>query len=295
MRKLFKRVLAYVVDLMVVLIITQSLSGIPQINPQIDKYNKYYDDYMTLFEDWTLFKGDLVKYFDDKELSEEEYNKLVDKHDNYVEVLNTYYKDNKLTKGNYDKLIDKIDNNYKNEYKDIYYKIEKNSILYFVLYLVTIFGYFVLFAKYTGGQTLGKKLMRLKIVNNKDEKVSVPIWKYCLRALILYQPIYYIVKLIGVNFMVVDMYYDVTSIVYNIQGYLEMLIIVMVMMRLDGRGPQDLIAGTKVVLYDREGNYLEDKQDIISKRIDELKNSSKKDKITKKRNSKKVIDEEPTE
>ena len=56
--------------------------------------------------------------------------------------------------------------------------------------------YFIAFNKYTNGQTLGKKVMRLKIVNSKDIDAKVPIWSYLVRAIILYQPIYYLVKLL---------------------------------------------------------------------------------------------------
>ena len=189
--------------------------------------------------------------------------------------------------------------------------------MYFVIYLITVIAYFVGFNKYTSGQTLGKKLMRLKIVNSNDENKDVPVWKFIVRAIILYQPIYYIVKLIGVSFLDINMYYDVTNIVYNVQGYLEMLIIVMVMIRLDGRGPQDLLAKTRVVLYDRNGNEVKDKMSVrFGEKMDKIKSSFKKvideevleedskntykeqtikkEKSTKKRKSKKIIDEEPT-
>ena len=52
MFKLLRRVLAYVIDMMVIILITQSLTSVPMINKQLDAYNKYYDEYMDLFEDY---------------------------------------------------------------------------------------------------------------------------------------------------------------------------------------------------------------------------------------------------
>lgn len=285
MSKLFKRFIAYLIDMMVILIITQCLIGIPQLNKQLDDYNKFYNEYLELYNEYAYFKIDTNKYFEDKELTDEEYNKLISKYTNYKDTLNKYYIDGELSGKNYDKLNKEIDDNYNNTYRELYYKIEKNSIMYFVIYLITVIAYFVGFNKYTSGQTLGKKLMRLKIVNSNDENKDVPVWKFIVRAIILYQPIYYIVKLIGVSFLDINMYYDVTNIVYNVQGYLEMLIIVMVMIRLDGRGPQDLLAKTRVVLYDRNGNEVKDKMSVrFGEKMDKIKSSFKK-----------VIDEEVLE
>lgn len=276
MKKLFRRVFAYLIDMMVVILIAQCISGIPLINRQLDAYNKSYDDYEELYEDYANFKIDLSKSFEDKELTEDEYNDLIEEHEDYVDTLNKYYKDSALTEKNYDKLNEVIDKEYIEEYKNIYFKIEKNSVCYMVIYLIVVFAYFVGFNMITKGQTLGKKLTRLRIVNSKDVNKKVAVWSYIVRALILYQPIYYIVKLIGVNFMGINTYYEVTSVIYNIQGYLEMLILVMLMMRTDGRGPQDMLAMTRVALFGRDGKELEDKPDMISKKIDELKSKNKK-------------------
>ena len=284
MKKLFKRFIAYMIDMVVILMITQCLSGIPQINKQLDDYNEYQENYITLYEEWTAFKANLTDSFEDKELTEEEYNSLVEEHVTYVDVLNNYYKDGKLTEKNYEKLNTKIDDYYLKEYKNIYYKIENNSKVQFIIYLVVVLAYFVGFNKYTNGQTLGKKLMRLKIVNSKDNGKDVPIWSYIVRVLILYQPIYYLVRLIGINFMDVNMYYDITSIFYNFQSYLEMLIIAMIMIRIDGRGLHDLLARTRVALYDENGNEIEYKFDIML--------NKKKENLTK---NKKTIDEESSE
>ena len=74
MKKLFKRCLAYFIDMMVILLIVQCISGIPQINRQLDKYNSYYGDYISSYGEWAAFKNDLVDSFSDKLIDEEEYN-----------------------------------------------------------------------------------------------------------------------------------------------------------------------------------------------------------------------------
>lgn len=306
MNKLFKRFIAYTIDMMVILIIAQSLSGIPQINKQLNNYNKYSKEYYELLEDYIYFKDYLHSDLD-KELTEEDYNSWLEECPEYKKVIDKRYEKEAITEEEY-KELDKEANNIYNELAiDKAYKVEKNNILYLCLYIVAVILYFVVFNKYTGGQTLGKKLMRLKIVNNSDNSKDVPIWSYIIRMLILYQPINYLIKLIGINYLDMNTYFDVTSNVSTIQGYIEMLVIVIAMIRVDGRGIHDILANTRVVAYDRHGNEVKDKIEIIASDIknnkekileDEkasLEKTSKKVKNNKKTKTKKIIDEEPTE
>lgn len=286
MAKLFKRFLAYMIDMMVIILITQSLSGIPMINKQLDTYNEYYDKYLGLFESYGTFKTDLVNDFKDKELSEKEYQSLIKEHEDYQDILTEYYEDEKLTDKEYDKIIKRIDKEYQKEYEKIYFKIEKNSIAYFIVYLITTLVYFIGFNKLTGGQTLGKKLTRLKIVSSKEGQ-DVHVWSYLVRTIILYQPIYYLVRLIGNGTLDMNDYYAVTSIFSNIQYYLEIIIFITIMLRIDGRGIHDLLARTKVILIDKNGNEVKDKLEVMA--------IERKEKVKNKGKNKKVIDEEPSE
>ena len=250
--KLFKRFLAYFIDMAVIMIIAQSISGVTFINKQLSNYNKYYDNYTDYVFNYADFKNKLDDYFDDKKITEKEYNKLSEKYEDYKSILDKYYDDNTITKSEYNKIIKKVDNVYQKQYKKYYYLIEKNSICYFVVYIVAVLGYFIGFNKLTDGQTLGKKLLRLRVTNVNGGKVTW--WQYLLRTILLYQPIYYIARLIGVFMLDASGYYTLTNVFYNIQYYLEFLIIITLMIRHDGRGLHDLVASTKVVFQDIEGN-----------------------------------------
>lgn len=52
-------------------------------------------------------------------------------------------------------------------------KTEKNSIFAYIWYLVLSFLYFVVFTYYTGGQTLGKKILGLKVVHKDGSKATI--------------------------------------------------------------------------------------------------------------------------
>lgn len=309
MNKLFKRFIAYTIDMMVILVVAQSLSGIPLINKQLNNYNKYYKEYYNAVEDYIYFKDYLHSDLD-KELTEEEYNSWLEQCPDYKEIIDKRYEKKTITEKEYNKLAKETDNIYNEISKKKAYKVEQNNILYLIIYLIATIAYFIGFNKYTNGQTLGKKLMRLKIVNSSDKNKDVPIWSYIVRMIILYQPIYYLVKLIGINYLDIDNYYNVISTISTIQSYIEMLVIILVMVRIDGRGIHDILAKTRVIAYDRHGNEIEDKFEIMAKSIKDKRiideevlddeNTSKertikKDKSNKKTKSKKLIDEEPTE
>lgn len=286
MKKILKRLGAYGIDMMVIMIITQCLSGIPILNHQLDNYNKYYQEYATTLKEYTEFKVELQNSFKDEKITEKEYLKITQKSETYKPIMEKYYADKKITKSEFNKINKSIDNAYMKTYKKEYYNVEKNSICYFVIYLITTLAYFIGFNYYTSGQTLGKKVFRLRIVSSKEEAQKVSLLSYFIRALLLYQPLYYMVKLVGVFTLNSNNYYQVTSVFYDIQYYLEFIIILTVMIRMDGRGLHDLLASTRVASYNREGAEIEKESvSFLTKKLDE-KVIEKKEEIKKSRKQK---------
>ena len=45
----------------------------------------------------------------------------------------------------------------------------------------------------------------------------------------------------------------------------------MLMIRTDGRGPHDFLAKTRVALYNRNGEEIVDKPDLLTKKVNEVK------------------------
>ena len=270
MKKILKRIGAYFIDMMVVMLITQCLSGVPFINKQLDTYNKYYQEYSNALKEYSEFKLELQNSFKDEKITEKEYNKIIKISDDYKQEIEKFYDDKKITKKEYKTINKNMDNHYLKIYKKLYSKVEKNSICYFIIYLITTIFYFVFFNYYTNGETLGKKIFHLKIVNNKDNNKKVSILSYIIRAIFLYQPIYYIIKLICVMTLNGNDYYSVTSVVYDIQYYLQFIIILTVMIKMDGRGLHDLLAGTRVASYNRKGEEIDYySKSFLTKRLDE--------------------------
>ena len=167
------------------------------------------------------------------------YDKYVESYEQYNEVLEKYYNEEidekefiKLNSGNL-------------------YNISKYSISTSIISIIVIVGYFVFFQKFAGGQTLGKKIMKIKTVSANSKEVSIV--RYLLRLI----PVYYlfignvfgvflniilVLTLNGSNFM------NTNSIV--IYSFLVLGIISFVMMCVSQEkiGLHDRIAKTKVVM-----------------------------------------------
>ncbi len=166
------------------------------------------------------------------------YDKLVETTNEYQEVLNDY------TEG---KITEEVA---LEQQKDYVYKVTKYGISTNVAVVLVIFAYFGIFQKFNNGQTLGKKIMKIKVVSNDDKNLSV--WSYFLRIL----PIYYIfigsvIPLILTSilvFIVGSTYFaTVNSIIVYLFFGIGIMSFVMMNVRKDKRGLQDLISGTKVV------------------------------------------------
>ena len=245
MKTILNRVFAYAVDLLILLLVSSILTNISFLNPQLKNYNKYYGQLSDYAKEYNSFISDLEKYYKDGELSEKNYTKLIENHKKYEENLSKYYEDSKLSRKEYKKLEGEVEKDYQKKYEDLAYKIAKNSSISSAIYIIVTILYFGIFNLVTDGQTLGKKIFKLKIVSSDNGKPNIV--SYLIRSVLLYNTIYYLVSLIGIYTLNKENYYLVTNIVYQIQYYIQIIIICMVMLRTDGRGLHDILAKTKVI------------------------------------------------
>ena len=72
---------------------------------------------------------------------------------------------------------------YFSEYADILYKVNKANVNSNLLGLVIYVGYFVLFQFFNGGATIGKKLLKIRVVSQGGGEVS--LWQMIVRTSII--------------------------------------------------------------------------------------------------------------
>ena len=135
---------------------------------------------------------------------------------------------------------------YLNKYSEIIYLNSQDNFNENLVYLIVSLGYFLIFQYLNGGASIGKSLMKIRIVNR--DKKEVKFWQLLVRVGLVNEVFPMILMLIivkiisGFNFM----------ISYGVVGFLENLIliacVVSLLIRKDGNAIHDILSGSKVII-----------------------------------------------
>lgn len=188
----YKRVIAYFIDIMIV----SALSSILSLAlPKNDTYKTKMDELSKTMEK-----------FQNKEIDKDEWTKA---------------------------------------YEDISYDISKASISSSIIIIVVSVGYFVLFNYYNDGQTLGKKIMKLKIVSSNGNPLTIN--NYVLRSLIINSVLSQLISALLLCVLSKDNYLLYGSNAVSALSLICAISFVFAIYRSDGRGLHDLISNTVVI------------------------------------------------
>ena len=168
-----------------------------------------------------------------------------------INFINIYRDDYLKTYNEYQEIYDSFENNQitLDQYNEnvIYYNYElsKDNIISYIIYIVIFTSYFVGLNCLYDGQTLGKKLMNIKIESKNNKKLNA--WTYILRTILLTGIFGTFVLLILVFILKEKAYYDVSFIISLLQYILQLIICITTLLNKEGRGLHDIICKTKVV------------------------------------------------
>ena len=129
------------------------------------------------------------------------------------------------------------------------YELAKRKLPANIATVVVFIGYYVIFAYFNKGQTLGKKICKIKVVNIDGNKPS--IWNILIRSLFIYGIITSLYSVISINFLnMKDFNYSV-SVVSVVESMILIICTLMMLYIKDGRGLHDIIAKTNVIGEER--------------------------------------------
>lgn len=160
------------------------------------------------------------------------------------EKTQDYYKELQTTqKKMYDKEIDV------KEYTDIVlednYNISKGTVLISLTSIIIYILYFVVYQVYNNGQTVGKKLMKIKVKSIIDESLSINTMLF--RALIIYGIAANIINLILILLLKKELYLSISNTINIIQSLIVIISVFMILFSKQKRGIHDIITKTEVV------------------------------------------------
>ena len=166
------------------------------------------------------------------------YDKYTEETEKYTELMKLYT----------DKEIDEKE--FLKESREVVYYLSKYSVSSNIVIAVVIVAYFGLFQKFNKGQTLGKKIMRIKVTSNDDKELS--LFSYLLRLLPSYHVfvgniIVLIANSVLINYLDVNKYYNANIIITYVFFGIAIISFVMILIREDKRGLHDIISNTKVI------------------------------------------------
>lgn len=123
-------------------------------------------------------------------------------------------------------------------------QIDQECVIYTIFNIVFILGYFVLIPYFWNGQTVGKKIMNIKVVSSVSEKASLV--QYLIRNSICNGLGYMILILLFLYLLPNKMYFAFEAILSFIQIILVIICIFMILYRKDKKGLHDILSGTSV-------------------------------------------------
>ena len=214
----YKRVLAYLVDIMIISFVLLLLT---YFVPTSENYNKLNKEFEALTIDYR-----------NQEVTMEEY----------------------LEKGT-----------------DINYQLNKEGVPQTIVSTVLSIIYFVVLAYFMNGETLGKKLMKIKITSNNDKKLTMN--NYLIRALVIDSVLINIITIITILLFSKDIYLTSYNIISYVFSFVYIVSLAMILFSKNGRGLQDILANTKVISTET----VEEKQEVLEKEIVNKKDSKIED------------------
>ncbi len=135
---------------------------------------------------------------------------------------------------------------YFDRYTTINQQIDQECIIYMIFNILFILSYFTLLPYFWNGQTLGKRLMKIKVSSSTEEKVTIV--NYLIRNSIINGLGYMLLMLLVLYLLPNKMYFIFSSILSFIQLILVIISVSMILYRKDKRGLHDILSTTKVVL-----------------------------------------------
>lgn len=328
-----KRVVAYIIDFLVITVISSALTQITFINPKYEEYKKVSDEYTMIAEKYYTRGSNTTSELKEKTKKLEEKVKEYKESKNEENIQNSsqvfldYLANYDFEKNNLDELKTKVEDyknevtseektdlekeleeyvTYINEFKsdkdsinelqeklpDLSYRLLKYGYVYIIGDIIVALLYFGVFNYVTKGQTLGKKVMRIRIVNKEGNDVK--LYQYVIRAVILNGIILNAISLIAICFNK-STFNTIYRYASNFDTVLMLTNFLMIMFMRNGRGLHDIIAGTKVIdLKQASSEEVEEsKKEVPEAEAKEVKpkvakkSTSAKKKTTAKRTTKK--------
>lgn len=133
------------------------------------------------------------------------------------------------------------------EYQDLYYKNKKDTMTQSAITLTITIAYFVIFQYMNKGQTIGKKILHLRVVDNNTEK-PLSIFKGLIRSLLIWNILSGTLGIVLIYILNKESYITSYLIISSIESIFIFITAMFTLYRKDNRGLHDIIINSKVII-----------------------------------------------
>lgn len=273
MKLLFKRIGAYILDMVLVMLVSSLVSSLTFINKDYKEYNSTYNEYSDKLEVYQNFIADFEDYYKDEEINDEEYSNLLSDYSEFSIYITNRYDDKEINNEEYEQILDDLLDKYKDEYILYNYELSKLNVISSIILIVCIILYFGITQYFMNGQTLGKRIFSLKVVNKNGEKAGLV--NLLIRTVIVTGILISISQIVCIFILNKNDYYTAAYYMKTVSYGIEFMILITVLLRMDGRGLHDLIAKTKVI--DMNNRAVNDNMVIEAQYAESDNSENKKD------------------
>jgi len=150
-----------------------------------------------------------------------------------LDNLNEQYLNNEINTGTY-----------LNQYSNISYNLDKENIIYTIINIIFIVIYFIIIPFFYNGQTIGKKLLKIKVIK---ENGKLTIKDLIIRNIIINGLGFILISLILIYLIPALGYFIITLILSIVQLIVIIITMVAIIKSDEHLGLHDKITNTKVV------------------------------------------------
>ena len=194
-------------------------------------------------------------------------------------TLTEKYTKNEITKDEYTKQFDELN-----------YTMTKENVDVTIINCSVGLVYYVILCYFCHGITLGKYLMKTRIISSKDKELNMG--NYLLRSLFVNLLLSNILSVVLVSLLDKSSFISIYPKVSNVLTLFMLASVIFMMYREDGRGLHDMISGTRVISTKGiKKNEEEVKEEVVEAKVIEektTKKSTEEKKTTTKKTTKKT-------